>query len=492
MCTTNRQRRKKLILAYPDTRRLYRMMQVLAVFLVVATICIFAVGKWSEKQIKEKNDQLFGRWNEVFLNVDEEDVEYFRQHAFVDDYSIQNIQEKIYLEGDDRIIIGTCDDNFFELGNLEMVDGRMPVNEGEVAIEEEYLDALGVEKVGDNISEGVNIDSLKGYKVCGIVKDYSSRWKMVNWDVKYINCFISDAKVNEIQIYASLSSVVQQDIETNMLEYRENVGIDFNILPDILNLWVILCLIQLVLYFKIQVISRQRIGIDHSMISRVVSRIQFFSHIYSKYIFAIVLKILIIFLITGVVNNIVSKTNYMDNLQLNSLYYNNEVFDDYFIDLESDRARYIMLNEIEYIPWDSIQYIPNMGIVSRIQVLISTFWLSFLLYLYFKVFKQVLIGFYKLYEEEHFLLNYFFGKKSVMRSNRIKCFSIYLISEQILTIFSTIGVYQDIIRLDYILHNYKIICCWSAFLLFSQIIYSVLLVRKSGKSMKWLLTTEFE
>ena len=290
------------------------MMQVLAVFLVVATICIFAVGKWSENQIKEKNDRLFGRWNEVFLNVDEEDVEYFHQHAFVDDYSVQNIQEKIYLEGDDRIIIGTSDDNFFELGNLEMVDGRMPVNEGEVAIEEEYLDVLGVEKVGDIISEGVNIDSLEGYKVCGIVKDYSSRWKMVNWDVKYINCFISDAKANEIQIYASLSPAVQQDIETNMLEYRENVGIDFNILPDILNLWVILCLIQLVVYFKIQVISRQRIGIDHSMISRVVSRIQFFSHIYSKYIFAIVFNSLIIFLITGVVNNIVSKMNYMDNL----------------------------------------------------------------------------------------------------------------------------------------------------------------------------------
>ena len=199
------------------------MMQVLAVFLAVATICIFAVGKWSENQIKEKNDQLFGRWNEVFLNVDEEDVEYFRRHAFVDDYSVQNIQEKIYLEGDDRIIIGTCDNNFFELGNLEMIDGRMPVNEGEVAIEEEYLDVLGVEKVGDIISEGVNIDSLKGYKVCGIVKDYSSRWKMVNWDVKYINCFISDAKANEIQIYASLSLAVQQDIETNMLEYRENI-----------------------------------------------------------------------------------------------------------------------------------------------------------------------------------------------------------------------------------------------------------------------------
>ena len=224
------------------------MMQVLAVFLAVATICIFAVGKWSESQIKEKNDRLFGRWNEVFLNVDEEDVEYFHQHAFVDDYSIQNIQEKIYLEGDDRIIIGTCNDNFFELGNLEMIDGRMPVNEGEVAIEEEYLDVLGVEKVGDIISEGVNIDSLKGYKVCGIVKDYSSRWKMVNWDVKYINCFISDAKANEIQIYASLSSAVQQDIETNMLEYRENVKIRLDSYgTSILLLWGMIGLLEIVL-----------------------------------------------------------------------------------------------------------------------------------------------------------------------------------------------------------------------------------------------------
>lgn len=59
------------------------MMQVLAVFLVVATICIFAVGKCSDNQIKEKNDQLFGRWNEVFLNVDEEDVEYFRDRKSV-------------------------------------------------------------------------------------------------------------------------------------------------------------------------------------------------------------------------------------------------------------------------------------------------------------------------------------------------------------------------------------------------------------------------
>lgn len=312
MCTTNRQRRKKLILAYPDTRRLYRMMQVLAVFLVVATICIFAVGKWSENQIKEKNDQLFGRWNEVFLNVDEEDVEYFRRHAFVDDYSVQNIQEKIYLEGDERIIIGTCDNNFFELGNLEMIDGRMPVNEGEVAIEEEYLDVLGVEKVGDIISEGVNIDSLKGYKVCGIVKDYSSRWKMVNWDVKYINCFISDAKANEIQIYASLSLAVQQDIETNMLEYRENIRDGSTLFfEDIIWLCWMIGLLEMILF----AIIRRKLNEHKKAIMKLQSRKSknmnnYFVMQAFYLIMTISLKALSLILIIWLLNKLIMEVNY--------------------------------------------------------------------------------------------------------------------------------------------------------------------------------------
>ena len=288
------------------------MMQVLAVFLVVATICIFAVGKWSENQIKEKNDQLFGRWNEVFLNVDEEDVEYFRRHAFVDDYSVQNIQEKIYLEGDERIIIGTCDNNFFELGNLEMIDGRMPVNEGEVAIEEEYLDVLGVEKVGDIISEGVNIDSLKGYKVCGIVKDYSSRWKMVNWDVKYINCFISDAKANEIQIYASLSLAVQQDIETNMLEYRENIRDGSTLFfEDIIWLCWMIGLLEMILF----AIIRRKLNEHKKAIMKLQSRKSknmnnFFVMQAFYLIMTISLKALSLILIIWLLNKLIMEVNY--------------------------------------------------------------------------------------------------------------------------------------------------------------------------------------
>ena len=288
------------------------MMQVLAVFLAVATICIFAVGKWSENQIKEKNDQLFGRWNEVFLNVDEEDVEYFRRHTFVDDYSVQNIQEKIYLEGDERIIIGTCDNNFFELGNLEMIDGRMPVNEGEVAIEEEYLDVLGVEKVGDIISEGVNIDSLKGYKVCGIVKDYSSRWKMVNWDVKYINCFISDAKANEIQIYASLSLAVQQDIETNMLEYRENIRDGSTLFfEDIIWLCWMIGLLEMILF----AIIRRKLNEHKKAIMKLQSRKSknmnnFFVMQAFYLIMTISLKALSLILIIWLLNKLIIEVNY--------------------------------------------------------------------------------------------------------------------------------------------------------------------------------------
>lgn len=410
MCTTNRQRRKKLILAYPDTRRLYRMMQVLAVFLVVATICIFAVGKWSEKQIKEKNDQLFGRWNEVFLNVDEEDVEYFRQHAFVDDYSIQNIQEKIYLEGDDRIIIGTCDDNFFELGNLEMVDGRMPVNEGEVAIEEEYLDVLGVEKVGDIISEGVNIDSLEGYKVCGIVKDYSSRWKMVNWDVKYINCFISDAKVNEIQIYASLSSVVQQDIETNMLEYRENINIKINfkfkeILVTVLLLKIML---SIVLAHKIK---------HHADVSglRYYQSFEklgiFFENFVSRknvlYFLKTVLEIFLCLSIIFFINRIVVKINMLSTVHWNSIY---SISNYRGLDIDTNGYTMIIMNSTGLSENAVTQIMPITYICSFIEMTTQLFFLVFINYCLYQIERSFAHIVFLERAKYEYLYLYFHGK----------------------------------------------------------------------------------
>lgn len=431
------------------------MMQVLAVFLAVATICIFAVGKWSENQIKEKNDQLFGRWNEVFLNVDEEDVEYFRRHAFVDDYSVQNIQEKIYLEGDERIIIGTCDNNFFELGNLEMIDGRMPVNEGEVAIEEEYLDVLGVEKVGDIISEGVNIDSLKGYKVCGIVKDYSSRWKMVNWDVKYINCFISDAKANEIQIYASLSLAVQQDIETNMLEYRENIRDGSTLFfEDIIWLCWMIGLLEMILF----AIIRRKLNEHKKAIMKLQSRKSknmnnFFVMQAFYLIMTISLKALSLILIIWLLNKLIMEVNY------NTIIYANVM-----------------------------QIMPNKNLKKVIEAIVVMSWIM----LINKLLNFLEITAYNMsssIKTKKSLDFYYYGRQKIWRIHIIlDCVSEIII---ILLIFM---VLLNALNLEIVfaLKNFLTSCVIDSIFLIYRITSFVISVNKIEDRNDWLLVNEFE
>lgn len=220
----NRKRLKKLILANKETRCLYRMMQFLAIFMIVSCLVIIATAKWIEYDQNEKREEIFGSWDEVFLNVDQEDLNYFRKNAFLEQISVQSIQEKVFLEGDQRVVIGACDDNFLEMGNIDILEGRMPEHEREVAIEEEYLEILGVSKVGDIVPEYSSVESLRGYILTGVVSNYSTRWKTINYDVKYINCFIHQGDFDENLVFSIYSMWAKRDPEINRIDYRLNIN----------------------------------------------------------------------------------------------------------------------------------------------------------------------------------------------------------------------------------------------------------------------------
>ena len=187
---SNRKRLKKLILANKETRWLYRMMQFLAIFMVVSCLVVITIAKWIEYDQNKKQEELFGSWDEVFLNVDQDDLNYFRKNAFLEEISIQSIQEKVFLEGDQRVVIGSCDGNFLEMGNIELLEGRMPKHEKEVAVEEEYLEVLGVSGVGDIVPNDSKVIDLRDYKISGVISNYTKRWKLIDERVNYINCFI--------------------------------------------------------------------------------------------------------------------------------------------------------------------------------------------------------------------------------------------------------------------------------------------------------------
>lgn len=197
-------------------------MKALILFLFFFTIVILIIGGWYNIKERKIYSQLFGNWDTVYLNLNKNDLEYFKSHAFVDEFSVQEIKEKCFLEGDKRVVIGSCDNNFFKISNTKLLSGRMPKKEKEVAIEEEYLDLLGVKQVGDYVPNDSPVKSLRGYYVCGVVDDYSSRWKVANWDIKYINCFIFLSNSDEFNVYVKENFIAKNDLKINFIYSKEN------------------------------------------------------------------------------------------------------------------------------------------------------------------------------------------------------------------------------------------------------------------------------
>lgn len=159
MFKNNRHRRKAFFLTYTDSKGLYYLIKFLILFFFVFALVIILFGqKYNVEQQKIYND-LFGRWNIVLLDVKKENLNYFKQHAFIKEYSIQIIKEKYYIE-DTSVVVGSSEDSFLDIANIGLIKGRMPKYEKEVAVEQSYLLLLDVNNIGEKISEKSPIKHL--------------------------------------------------------------------------------------------------------------------------------------------------------------------------------------------------------------------------------------------------------------------------------------------------------------------------------------------
>ena len=119
MFKNNRHRRKAFFLTYTDSKGLYYLIKFLILFFFVFALVIILFGqKYNVEQQKIYND-LFGRWNIVLLDVKKENLNYFKQHAFIKEYSIQIIKEKYYIE-DTSVVVGSSEDSFLDIANISI------------------------------------------------------------------------------------------------------------------------------------------------------------------------------------------------------------------------------------------------------------------------------------------------------------------------------------------------------------------------------------
>ena len=254
MYKTNRYRNKRLILSYSSTRRLYYLVKILTFFLILFTIIVLFVGIKMNTDQQRIKENLFGKWNVVIFDINQEDIQYFEQHAFIKRFSIQSIYEN-FLINKEHIVVGSSDNEFIELGNIHLISGRMPNKNQEVAIEKHCLEALQVSKVGDIVPSDSLAYSLRGYRVCGIIDNYSQRWEMINRDMRYINCFISSQQKGESLIFIESDNYINKDLNINFVNCVNNIDFSNNktLIIDIVILWILAIIFNIMISFLIKI-----------------------------------------------------------------------------------------------------------------------------------------------------------------------------------------------------------------------------------------------
>ena len=77
---------------------------------------------------------------------------------------------------ENTLTIGHFDEAAYEVGNIELLDGHMPNNKNEIAVEQTALYYISEQaKIGDTLSIDVG-GNLVSLRICGILFDYSNRW----------------------------------------------------------------------------------------------------------------------------------------------------------------------------------------------------------------------------------------------------------------------------------------------------------------------------
>lgn len=140
--------------------------------------------------IRIRNREIYGEWEAILPLARPQAEEIIEANPFVEKkgrISIYGVLDPDFLNNE-QSNIGTVDDSAWELGKLQVMEGRIPQTENEIAIEYSMAASLGYEDcLGKNITIKVTPSTTYGtempekvlvYQLCGFIKDYQ-----VNWEV---------------------------------------------------------------------------------------------------------------------------------------------------------------------------------------------------------------------------------------------------------------------------------------------------------------------
>lgn len=179
------------------------------VFLVLLLSFAFAIVTLSlTASISDTNTEYrlttFGEWYLAILDGKEEDGEWLAQQEWAE--AVGNACAYSSISSGIPGTFGTVDETYLQLARAELLDGRLPQNDGEVAVQKRLLDAMGYEQyeigqiigimahadVSDKEEAGTII--WQKYTLCGVLNDYDKLWNLssVNASTKPISAVMTE------------------------------------------------------------------------------------------------------------------------------------------------------------------------------------------------------------------------------------------------------------------------------------------------------------
>ena len=133
-------------------------------------------------QNEYERQKTYGFHNGVAYDVTNHSIESLKNHLSVKQSGEMDIYGEL-LDDDslDCGSIGTVDEGFKELEQLEFLDGSYPDNSNEIAMESVLLDLLHIPyEIGEEVTLSIQAEdgsiTQKTYVLCGIIKSYTTNW----------------------------------------------------------------------------------------------------------------------------------------------------------------------------------------------------------------------------------------------------------------------------------------------------------------------------
>lgn len=143
-------------------------------FSAILSLFSYVISTSNYNQKKELAMKNYGSFVCGICELSAQDNEKIREYNEIQSGHIVLYDEIQCTDDDSSLTIGSGDENFFQMANVEVLKGIMPAGGNEIAVEQFAAGSLGISGVGESVT--LTMDGIqKTAKVTAIVRNYSNQ-----------------------------------------------------------------------------------------------------------------------------------------------------------------------------------------------------------------------------------------------------------------------------------------------------------------------------